>query len=118
MQQWIFFLACFCALGSICAVGIIRPNEIDHRTACGGQSKVNNGPSLPEQGGGLSIRAVPLVDLFKRKDLVIFLISVILCHFGNVAMLPMAGQVLAKTRPRTDIGASGACIIAGQLVSR
>jgi hypothetical protein len=89
MQQWIFFLAGFCALGSICAVGMIRPNEIDHRIARGGQSKVNNGPSLPEQGGSLSIRAVPLVDLFKRKDLVIFLICAILFHFGNAAMLPM-----------------------------
>jgi len=39
------------------------------------------------------VRPVPLVELFKRKDLVIFLISVILFHFGNAAMLPMAGQV-------------------------
>lgn len=70
---------------------MIRPNEIDHRIARGGQSKVNNEPSLPEQGGSLSVRAVPLVDLFKRKDLVIFLISVILFHFGNAAMLPETG---------------------------
>jgi hypothetical protein len=27
----------------------------------------------------------------------IFLASVVLFHFGNAAMLPMAGQVLAKT---------------------
>jgi hypothetical protein len=116
MQQWIFFLACFCALGSICAVGMIRPNESDHRIARGGQSKVNKGPSLSEQGCGLNIRAVPLVDLFNRKDLVVFLTSVILFHFGNAAMLPMAGQVLAKTHPGTDIGAIGACIIAARLV--
>jgi MFS-type transporter involved in bile tolerance (Atg22 family) len=68
------------------------------------------------KGGGLSIRALLLVDLFKRKDLVVFLISVILFHFGNPAMLPMAGQVLAKTHGGTDIGAIGACIIAAQLV--
>jgi hypothetical protein len=116
MQQWIFFLACFCALGSICAVGMIRPNEIDHRIARGGQSKVNKGPSLSEQGCGLNIRAVPLVDLFNRKDLVVFLTSVILFHFGNAAMLPMAGQVLAKTHPGTDIGAIGACIIDGDRI--
>jgi MFS family permease len=59
---------------------------------------------------------VALLDLFKRKELVIFLISVILFHFGNAAMLPMAGQVLAKTHPGADISALGACIIAAQLV--
>jgi predicted MFS family arabinose efflux permease len=114
--QWIFFLACFCSVGSICAVGMIRPNEIDHRIARGGQKKVSDEPSLPEQAGVVDVTPVPLVDLFKRTDLVIFLISVILFHFGNAAMLPMAGQVLAKTHPGTDIAALGACIIAAQLV--
>jgi predicted MFS family arabinose efflux permease len=92
--RWIFFLTCFCAVGSICAVGMIRPNEIDHQIARGGPNQTNDGPSLPEQPGLAGARPVPLVDLFKRKDLVIFLISVILFHFGNAAMLPMAGQVL------------------------
>jgi predicted MFS family arabinose efflux permease len=46
----------------------------------------------------------------------IFLASVVLFHFGNAAMLPMAGQVLAKTHPGTDIIALSACIITAQLV--
>jgi hypothetical protein len=111
-----FLLGVFLRFGKHLPVGMIRPNEIDHRIVRGGQSKVNNEPSLPEQGGGFNVRAVPLVDLFKRKDLVVFLTSVILFHFGNAAMLPMAGQVLAKTHPGTDIGAIGACIIAARLV--
>lgn len=114
--QWIFFLACFCSVGSICTVGIIRPNEIDHGIARGGQKEVSGWSSLPQQPGVLYVRPVPLVDLFKRTDLVIFLISVFLFHFGNAAMLPMAGQVLAKTHPGTDIAAIGACIISAQLV--
>ena len=40
----------------------------------------------------------------------------VLFHFGNAAMLPMAGQVLAKTHPGADIRALSACIITAQLV--
>ena len=72
---------------------MIRSNEIDHRIARGGQNQVKDAHPLPERAGLADVRPVPLVDLFKRKDLVIFLISVILFHFGNAAMLPMAGQV-------------------------
>ena len=46
----------------------------------------------------------------------IFLVSVVLFHFANAAMLPMAGQVLAKTHPGADIVALSACIITAQLV--
>jgi MFS family permease len=47
---------------------------------------------------------------------VIFLVSVVLFHFGNAAMLPMAGQVLAQTHPGEDTIALSACIIAAQFV--
>jgi MFS family permease len=41
---------------------------------------------------------------------------VVLFHFGNAAMLPMAGQVLAQTHPGSDTIALSACIIAAQFV--
>ena len=59
---------------------------------------------------------VPFRILLKRRDLVIFLASVVLFHFGNAAMLPMAGQVLAQTHPGEDAIALSACIIAVQFV--
>jgi hypothetical protein len=59
---------------------------------------------------------IPVRDLLKRRDLLIFLASVILFHFGNAAMLPMAGQVLALAHPGEDTIALSACIIAAQLV--
>lgn len=45
-----------------------------------------------------------------------FLASVVLFHFGNAAMLPMAGQVLAIAHPGEDTAALSACIIAAQFV--
>ena len=40
----------------------------------------------------------------------------VLFHFGNAAMLPMAGQVLARKHPGEDTIALSACIIAAQFV--
>jgi MFS family permease len=59
---------------------------------------------------------VPFRDLLRRRDLRTFLIAVVLFHFGNAAMLPMAGQVLALRHPGSDTLALSSCIIAAQLV--
>lgn len=106
--HWIFYLVCFFAVGSACAVAMIRPAEIDHELARG---CVQGEEAGAEKGSPLTFR-----ELLQKRDLLIFLVSVILFHFGNAAMLPMAGQVLAKTHPGADTAALSACIIAAQLV--
>jgi len=108
--HWIFYLVCLFALGSAAAVALIRPQEINHAVARGGDD------NDPRTGAPRSSKAIPIPDLFKKRDLMIFLVSVVLFHFGNAAMLPMAGQVLAKTHPDADIIALSACIITAQLV--
>jgi predicted MFS family arabinose efflux permease len=105
--DWIFYLVCFFAVASAAVVNLINPAEIDHELARGGEERDAKG----HLKAPLSVR-----DLFVRKDLVIFLISVVLFHFGNAAMLPMAGQVLAQTHPGSDTVALSACIIAAQLI--
>ena len=105
--DWIFYLVCFFAVASAAVVNLINPAEIDHELARGGEERDANG----HLKAPLSVR-----DLFVRKDLVIFLISVVLFHFGNAAMLPMAGQVLAQTHTGSDTVALSACIIAAQLI--
>jgi MFS family permease len=105
--HWIFYLVCLFALGSAAAVVLIRPQEVNHAVARGADDQ-----DLPTE----TARAIPISDIFKRRDLLIFLASVVLFHFGNAAMLPMAGQVLAKTHPGADIIALSACIITAQLV--
>lgn len=102
--HWIFYLVCGFALASAIVVTLINPKEIDHEQARGGEEPGNAG------------EPIPLRDLLKRRDLMIFLASVILFHFGNAAMLPMAGQVLAQKHPGEDTIALSACIIAAQFV--
>ena len=102
--HWIFYLVCGFAVASAIVVTLINPAEIDHERARGGEDPANK------------CEPVPIQDLLRRRDLLVFLASVILFHFGNAAMLPMAGQVLAVAHPGSDTIALSACIIAAQLV--
>ncbi len=102
--QWIFYLVCAFAVASAVVVTRIDPGEIDHEAARG------------DEGAEEARTPIPFRDLLKRRDLVIFLFSVILFHFGNAAMLPMAGQVLANTHPGSDAITLSACIITAQFV--
>jgi MFS family permease len=98
----IFYLVCGFAVLSAVAVKLVNPDEIDHRMARG-EDEAEGDP-------------IPLRELLRRRDLLVFLASIVLFHFGNAAMLPMAGQVLALRHPGADTLALSACIIAAQLV--
>ncbi len=102
--HWIFYLVCAFAVASAVVVTFVNPAEIDHERARGGEDKADGGKPLAFR------------ELLRRRDLRIFLASVVLFHFGNAAMLPMAGQVLAQTHPGSDTIALSACIIAAQLI--
>jgi MFS family permease len=102
--HWIFYLVCAFAVASAAAVTLINPAEIDHERARGGEDPGNK------------CEPIAFRDLLRRRDLRVFLASVVLFHFGNAAMLPMAGQVLALHHPGEDTIALSACIIAAQLV--
>jgi MFS family permease len=102
--HWIFYLVCAFAVASAAIVTLVNPKEINHEQARGGEDPANNG------------QPIPFRDLLRRRDLIIFLASVVLFHFGNAAMLPMAGQVLAQTHPGEDAVALSACVIAAQFV--
>ncbi len=104
--RWIFYLVCIFAIASGLVVSLIDPREIDHEMARGGEQA---GPDGDRE-------AVPIRTLLGRRDLQVFLASVVLFHFGNAAMLPLAGQVIAIAHPGQDAMALSACIIAAQLV--
>ncbi|MBV9786109.1 MAG: MFS transporter [Acidisphaera sp.] len=104
--DWIFYLVCLFAVASAVVVRLIDPREIDHELARGGEQPREEAGDAP----------LPFRDLLRRRDLLVFLASVVLFHFGNAAMLPLAGQMLAQRHPGTDAISLSACIIAAQLV--
>lgn len=103
--SWIFYLLCAFAAGMVAAVFCIRGGDIDHLMARGSNS------DRPEHPEPINVR-----DVLSYRNLLVFLGVVILFHFGNAAMLPMAGQVLARTHPGTDTLALSACVVVAQLV--
>jgi MFS family permease len=105
--SWIFYLVCAFAAGMVAAVFSIRAGDIDHRLARG-----SNG----HNPGADHVEPMALRDVFRYRGLRAFLGACVLFHIGNAAMLPMAGQVLARTHPRSDTLALSACIVVAQLV--
>jgi predicted MFS family arabinose efflux permease len=95
--QWIFFLVCSYALGSAWVVALIRPSEIDHTIARGGQGRESQEGCSAEAPCQPDSKPAAIADLFRKKDLIVFLVSVILFHFGNAAMLPIRGILFALT---------------------
>jgi len=105
--DWIFYLVCVFAAASAAVVTLVNPKEIDHDLARGSDDHHDkDGKAEP----------MPIRELLKRRELQIFLVSVVLFHFGNAAMLPLAGQVVAQAHPGEDAIALSACIIAAQIV--
>jgi MFS family permease len=93
-------------MASAAVCRLIDPREIDNDAARGGEAEGADGTHA----------ALRFRDLLKRRDLLVFLGSVVLFHFGNAAMLPLAGQVLAQKHPGSDAISLSACIIAAQFV--
>jgi MFS family permease len=87
----IFFFVALLAVPTTLAILLIRGDEIDYDLARGALSETK------DSKGGL--RAI-----FCDRRLIVFASVVILLHLGNGAMLPLAGQMLAKARPeRADL---------------
>jgi MFS family permease len=111
-HAWIFYLVCAFAVGSAAVTWLIDSREIDHELARGGGVDPEaSGREEVSDKGALSFR-----EVWRKRELRVFLGAVTLFHLGNAAMLPLAGRVLALAHPGTDALALSACIIAAQLV--
>ncbi|NHT77240.1 MFS transporter [Rhizobium sp. PP-F2F-G38] len=98
----VFILMTAMAVGSIIAVMMIKPEDIDHDAARGIEKKDGKDAEAPS---GFSV-------LWKSTPLLILAATLMLFHFGNGAMLPLLGQQVATQAASsgvpTDDGTAGA----------
>jgi MFS family permease len=123
--EGIFYLLAGMCVATIVAVRFIRPGEIDHDLARGAAGAEEPEPtregcereaSHTEATAGSGSRIAGLGELFRDRRILIFSASVVLFHFANAAMLPLAGQKLSHGHQQGAAGSMSACIIAAQLV--
>ena len=100
----IFFYVAICALPTILALLVIRPDEIDYQRARGAKE------------GGDDGKPVVAYALLKDRPLLIFLVCAVMFHFANAAMLPLLGEMLAKGQGRNSMMFMSACVVTTQFV--
>ncbi|KQR71646.1 MFS transporter [Rhizobium sp. Leaf341] len=93
----VFILMTAMAAGSIIAVLMIRPGDIDHDAARGIEKKAGQDADAPS---GFSV-------LWKSTPLLILAATLMLFHFGNGAMLPLLGQQVATQAENSTAPAKG-----------
>jgi MFS family permease len=100
----IFFFVSACALPTILALLVIRPDEIDYMLARGAKKGDANADPITARA------------LLKARPLLIFLVCAVMFHFANAALLPLLGEMLAKGQGRSSMMFMSACVVTTQLV--
>jgi len=100
----VFFFVVALAAPTILVLVLIRPAEIDYEVARGAR------------GGGKAGAAEGVGALLRDRPLMIFLVSCVMFHFANAAMLPLLGQMLAKGQGRSSMLFMSACVVVTQVV--
>lgn len=98
--DYVFYTVGAFAVGSLISVLFIANRDIDHDIARGAAAS-------DDQSGHAHL---PI------KTLVLFGLSVVLFHFANAALLPLAGQYLSEGSPKDAPFYISVCIIMAQLV--
>jgi predicted MFS family arabinose efflux permease len=98
----VFAVMAAMAAGSIVAVSLIDPREIDHREARG----LSTATAEPRVGFSVLFTCAPLIVLG---------VTVALFHLGNAAMLPLLGQSLVARGAGDPSAFTSATVVVAQL---
>lgn len=102
-NEWIFYTVMIFGMASLVSLSFIRPSEINYKIAR--ELVENDSPTQP------TAKPLPLLQLLKRKPVIIFNLSLILYYLGNGAQMTLVAQMLANKDP-----AHSALFIAGCMI--
>jgi MFS family permease len=107
--QWMFYFVGVLCVGAILCVLRIKNDDIDFdqargadkgnaREAADGPKQTQQSPAAPSGGLGAGLKEVLIGfrTLLGQKAVVVFLVSAVIFHFANAAMVPLVTQLLAK----------------------
>ncbi len=100
-----FMLVAVMAAASSAAVMLIREVDIDHELARGA-----------DDGDGNAREPMRVRELFRDRRISIFVVSAVLFHFANAAMLPLVGQKSADGLKDEAAVLMSACIITAEVI--
>ena len=104
-QQWIFYASALLGLMVLGSLFFIRDHDIDNDAA----------RELPTESQNPD-RVASLSEVFATTKLGMFIAAVAIFHIANAAMLPLAGQELARLIPGKSSLYMSACIVTAQFV--
>ncbi len=119
--KWMFYLvAALCVVASLLALSI-RAKDIDFNLACGADDGEKTSQSRPKAQervwNNLRGAVEALGELVRLRPLMIFLVSAVIFHFANAAMVPLVTELLAKNQgAKTAVVATSAYMLASQFV--
>ena len=107
--KWMFYLVIgLCAVAVLC-VWRIRADDIDYHLARGADGEPSDEQKKLDAErsvlAGMEALLASFGELFKQKPILIFLVSAVIFHFANAAMVPLVTEMLAK-----DAGAKTAVL--------
>ena len=123
--RWMFYFVAVLGVGAVLSISRIKPADIDFEAARGGDKEAPGGnedaAASPAAAGGIGHTIMEVLrclrDLIKQSAVRVFLVSAVIFHFANAAMVPLVTQLLA-----TGVGAKQAVLftsgymLASQLV--
>jgi MFS family permease len=119
--KWMFYLvAALSVVASLLALSI-RAGDIDFDLACGADDGKKISQPRPHAAGdlkrGLLGAFTALGELMRLRPIAIFLVSAVIFHFANAAMVPLVTELLAKNQgAKTAILYTSGYMLASQLV--
>jgi MFS family permease len=99
--RWMFYLVGILCAGAVLCVLRIKGDDIDFDLARGAdaaEAKPADGPpaAAGSAGQGFKELLAGFRDLLTQRPVVVFLVSAVIFHFANAAMVPLVTQLLAR----------------------
>ncbi len=119
-MKWMFYLVGALCVAAIVCVSFIRADDIDYDLARGADFEPEQKRSQKNQSGvvaGIKNLLKGFVELFKQRPVLIFLVSAVIFHFANAAMVPLVTEMLAKNAgAQTAVLYTSGYMVASQFV--